>query len=71
MQTAFKKKAVAINNLLEIPASIDDAKAAFKKGFEDGLNINLVPYSLTEEQWAEVESIADNRYRNDEWTFRR
>lgn len=71
MQDAFKKKAVAINDLLHAPVTIDDAKTAFKKGFEDGLNINLIPYTLTEEQWAEVERIADTRYRNDEWTFRR
>ncbi len=71
MQTAFKKKAVAVNALLDVPVTIEDAKIAFKKGFEDGLNVNLVPYTLTDDQWAEVKRIADTRYRNDEWTFRR
>jgi lipoyl(octanoyl) transferase len=71
MQAAFKKKAVAVNQLLDSPVSIDQAKAAFKKGFERGLDVNLVPYHLTEDQWNEVEQIAENRYRNDKWTYRR
>ncbi|MDR7072704.1 lipoate--protein ligase family protein [Fictibacillus barbaricus] len=71
MQAAFKKKAVAINDLVEKPITIDEAKAAFQKGFEEGLNVNLIPMALTDQQWAEVEEIAKNRYRNDEWTYRR
>jgi lipoate-protein ligase A len=71
MQRAFKKKAVAINTLRETPVSIDEARTAFRYGFEKGLDVELVPFELTDEQQAEVEKIAKDRYMNDEWTFRR
>lgn len=71
MQRNFKNKAVAMNELRETPLSMDEAKAAFKAGFEEGLHIELEPYTLTEEEEAYVESIAKSRYENDEWNFRK
>jgi lipoyl(octanoyl) transferase len=69
MQENFKKKAVAINDLRS-PVGLEEAKAAFKEGFEKGLNIELESYELTEEQKQQVEKIAE-KYRSDEWNFRR
>jgi lipoyl(octanoyl) transferase len=69
MQENFKKKAVAINDLRS-PVSIEEAKVAFKVGFEKGLNIELESYELTEEQKQQVEKIAE-KYKSDEWNFRR
>lgn len=71
MQRAFKNKAVAINNLTAEKVSYDQAKAAFKKGFEEGLNIELEPYELTNEEREYVEKLARERYESDEWNFRR
>jgi lipoate-protein ligase A len=71
MQQNFRKKAVAVNALRKEPVTIDEAKAAFKAGFEKGLNIDLVPYELSPEQLSEINTLAENRYRNDEWTFKR
>ncbi|MFS0590940.1 biotin/lipoate A/B protein ligase family protein [Cytobacillus horneckiae] len=71
MQRAFKNKAVAINNLTAEKVSYDQAKAAFKKGFEEGLNIELEPYVLTNEEREYVEKLARERYESDEWNFRR
>lgn len=71
MQQNFKNKAVAINALREQKVTIDEAKAAFKLGFEKGLNIVLENYTLTVEEEQYVEKIAKERYRSDEWNFRR
>ena len=50
MKKSFKNKAVAINDLTSKRISIEQAKEAFKKGFEEGLNINLEPYKLTKQK---------------------
>jgi lipoyl(octanoyl) transferase len=71
MQRAFKNKAVAINEISERKISLEEAKSAFKKGFEEGLNINVEPYKLTEEQLQYVDDLARNRYESDEWNYKR
>ncbi|MEH7386878.1 biotin/lipoate A/B protein ligase family protein [Bacillus sp. JJ1521] len=71
MQRNFKKKAVAINALRETPVTLDEAKQAFKEGFEEGLNIVLEPYQLTKEELNYVHDIAERRYKSDEWNFKR
>lgn len=71
MQKGFSKKAVAINELSNKKVSIMDAEIAFKDGFEKGLDIDLVPYELSNEELAYVEQLSEKRYRNDEWNFRR
>lgn len=71
MQKAFKTKAVAINELSVRKITIDEAKAAFKEGFEDGLGIVLEPYALSEEDLHYVNTLAKNKYESDEWNFKR
>ena len=71
MQKAFKSKAVAINEIAKENVTIEMAKKAFKAGFEEGLDIELEPYELTEEELAYVYKIAKERYESDEWNFKR
>ncbi|WP_091272584.1 lipoate--protein ligase family protein [Alteribacillus persepolensis] len=71
MQRAFKSKAVAINELLETPVDIEQVSAAFHKGFAKGLNVDWEPYQLTQQQEQEVWELAEKKYGNDEWNFRR
>jgi lipoyl(octanoyl) transferase len=71
MKSAFKNKAVAINEISPRRISLEEAKEAFYKGFADGLNIELESYQLTEEELAYVNKIAKERYENDEWNFKR
>ncbi|KAB2333832.1 lipoate--protein ligase family protein [Bacillus mesophilum] len=71
MQKAFKSKAVAINAIAKENVTIEMAKKAFKAGFEEGLDIELEPYELTEEELAYVYKIAKERYESDEWNFKR
>ena len=71
MQKNFKNKAVAINAIRNHPVTMDEAKEAFKVGFEKGLNINLEPYELTEEERAYVEKLANVKYATDDWNYKR
>jgi lipoyl(octanoyl) transferase len=71
MQKAFKEKAVAINEISSRRIMIEEAKEAFKKGFEEGLNIELEPYTLSETELEYVHQLAKTRYESDEWNFKR
>lgn len=71
MQSAFKSKAVAINDLGKEPVAYEKAKSAFKKGFEAGLGIVLEPYELSQEQLDYVNQLATSRYGSDSWNFKR
>ncbi|MCR8847113.1 lipoate--protein ligase family protein [Rossellomorea sp. SC111] len=71
MQRAFKSKAVAMNEISSVPVTMDMAKKAFKKGFEEGLNIHLEPYELSGEETQYVVDLAESRYESDEWNFKR
>jgi lipoyl(octanoyl) transferase len=71
MKKSFKNKAVAINDLTSNRISMEQAKEAFKKGFEEGLNINLEPYELNQTEIDYVNQIAKERYESDEWNFLR
>ncbi|WP_201713468.1 lipoate--protein ligase family protein [Rossellomorea arthrocnemi] len=71
MQRAFKSKAVAMNEISTQTVTMDMAKEAFKKGFEEGLNIHLEPYELSDEETQYVVGLAESRYESDDWTFKR
>lgn len=71
MQRNFKNKAVAANALRKEPVSMEEAKTAFRKGFEQGLNIELEPYELTKDELVYVEHIAKTKYESDAWNFKR
>lgn len=71
MQKAFKNKAVAINEISTRRIELDEAKQAFKQGFEKGLQINMEEYTLTEAEDAAVRKLAKERYESDEWNFKR
>ncbi|PZJ61696.1 biotin/lipoate A/B protein ligase family protein [Staphylococcus aureus] len=70
MKEAFVEKAVAINDISDKHITISQMEEAFEKGFKRGLNIELKPLELTEEQLAEVEELTE-KYRSDEWMFRK
>lgn len=71
MQRAFRDKAVAINQLTKDKVTLEEAKIAFRKGFADGLQIDLKDFTLTDEMLAEVEQLAKTKYASDEWNFKR
>lgn len=71
MQKAFKTKAVAINEISSRNITIEEAKEAFRTGFEDGLGIILEPYTLSDEELNYVNTLAKEKYESDEWNYRR
>jgi lipoyl(octanoyl) transferase len=71
MQKAFKNKAVAMNEISSERITMEMARKAFKEGFEEGLNINLESYVLSEKETQYVENLAKTRYESDEWNFKR
>ena len=71
MQKAFKNKAVAINDISPRRITLSEAKEAFRKGFIEGLNIELEPYELTAKELEVVNKLAKARYENDEWNYKR
>ncbi|QOY36090.1 lipoate--protein ligase family protein [Anaerobacillus isosaccharinicus] len=71
MLKGFSKKAVAINELSNREISIEEAESAFKTGFEQGLDINLIPYELSKEEISYVHELVVKRYASDEWNFKK
>lgn len=71
MRKQLPEKAVAINRLTDRTITIPECVEAFKKGFEEALNIELVPYELTDEQKDYVKKLEEEKYANDDWNFRK
>jgi lipoate-protein ligase A len=71
MMESFRQKAVTINEVSATPVSLNDAIAAFRKGFASGLGIELIEQVLTLEEERLAEELARNRYAAHEWNFRR
>jgi lipoyl(octanoyl) transferase len=71
MQKAFKTKAVAINEISRRIVTLEEARIAFKEGFEEGLNVKLEPYSLSDEEMDYVLNLSKKKYESDEWNYKR
>lgn len=71
VRKGLSQKAVSINKIISKPITIEECKVAFKKGFADALEIELVEYTLTEEQQNYVKELEATRYDNDEWNFKK
>lgn len=71
VKNSLSQKAVAINKLIQKPVTVDECKVAFRKGFEDALHIDLVEFTLTEEQENYVKVLENRRYANDEWNYKK
>lgn len=72
MKRLFLKRAVAINEeRKESPVTLAEVKKAFKRGFQEGLGIELMDGELTEDEKALAERIAKEKYEKEEWNLRR
>lgn len=71
VKKSINQKAVAINKLLQKTIPIDICKTAFRNGFSEALNVELVPFSLNEKQIEYVKTLEKQRYANDEWNFKK
>lgn len=71
MRLKLPEKAIAINRLTDRLITISECVEAFKNGFEKALDIELVPYELTEKQQQYVKTIEETKYLNDEWNYKK
>jgi len=71
MIDSFRQKAVTINEVSPRSISLREAIDAFGRGFASGLEVELVPSQLTEEERALAEELARTRYSTEEWNLRR
>lgn len=71
MRIGLKDKAVAIDQLAGRNVSVEEASRAFFNGFEQALNIKLEPFELSASQLQYVKEIEENKYGNDDWTFKK
>ena len=71
MRQKLPEKAVAINRLTDKEITIPQCITAFKEGFEQALEIELVPYQLTDEQLQYVKKLEQTKYLSDEWNFKK
>lgn len=71
MRKKLPEKAVAMNQFVDTPFTIEQCVNAFSKGFETALDIELIPYELTEQQTQYVEQLMQNKYLTDEWNFKK
>ncbi|MEG0449139.1 MAG: biotin/lipoate A/B protein ligase family protein [Lysinibacillus sp.] len=71
MRKKLPEKAVSINSLVKVPVTIEQCVKAFSEGFAKSLQIELKPFTLSEEQLKYVASIEEKKYANDEWNFKK
>lgn len=70
MRNKLPEKAVAIDRLTDRAITVEQCKTAFKRGFAKALEIELVPFELTEEQKVYVANLEREKYANDDWNFK-
>ena len=71
LKEQFRKKAVAINQLLSRPISLADVKKAFKQGFAQALKIELKEDRLTAEEERLARRLVAEKYGQDDWNLRK
>ena len=71
VKKGLSQKAVSINNIISKPITIEECKGAFKKGFADALEIELIEYKLTPEQQDYVKELETTKYASDDWNFKK
>ncbi|MFZ0577157.1 MAG: biotin/lipoate A/B protein ligase family protein [Psychrobacillus psychrotolerans] len=71
VRKGLSQKAVSINKIISKPVTMEECKIAFKKGFADALEIELVEYNLTQEQKNYIKQLEVTRYANDKWNYKK
>lgn len=66
---SFQNKAITINDITKKKHTYPMLEKAFLTGFQRGLNINIEPIVLSDEQWAEIKQLSETKYRQDDWNL--
>lgn len=59
MRRKLPEKAVAINSLVKEPVTVEQCVTAFRDGFAKSLQIELKPFTLSEEQLEYVQALEE------------
>ncbi|WP_444685682.1 lipoate--protein ligase family protein [Alkalicoccus luteus] len=70
MQAGFRSKATPMEELMERIPSPEDMRAAFVRGFEEDLGIQLKEWELNQELKEQVSHLAISKYASDEWNYK-
>ena len=71
MRVSLPEKAVAIDRLMDRAVSVEECVESFAKGFEEALDMQLEPLTLSAQQLEFVRDIEREKYANDEWTYKK
>lgn len=71
VRRGLPQRAIAIDRLTDRDVTVEECEAAFSAGFEKALDITLEPLELSDEQLAYVRQLEEQKYANDDWTFKR
>ena len=71
MRKKLPEKAVAMNQFVETPFTIEQCIEAFSKGFEEAMQIELIPFIMSKEKLQYVEQLAKKKYASDDWNFKK
>jgi len=66
---AFEGKAISIHEAAEQPFNFDEVKAAFKRGFEKELGLELETITLSVAQLVEIDRLAETKYKHLDWNY--
>ena len=67
----LRGRALTLETALGRPVTFNEMAEKMATGFEQALNLRLVPGDLTPSEWDAVERIRSEKYAADEWTFKR
>ncbi|NJP37647.1 lipoate--protein ligase family protein [Alkalicoccus luteus] len=70
MQAGFRSKATPMEELMDHVPSAAEMRAAFVRGFEEDLNIQLTEWKLSMAQEDQVRKLAADKYAADEWNYK-
>jgi lipoate-protein ligase A len=71
MINSVKERVTSIKKELNKNVSFNEVAEALKKGFEESLNIKLLPGKLTEEEKSLAEKLKREKYSSKEWLYKR
>lgn len=71
LKKRFEKNATAINYESRSSITIFDLKKSLIKGWEDTFKIKLTPGKLIPEEEKLIKNLIHEKYKNDEWNFKR
>ncbi|MFC4024801.1 biotin/lipoate A/B protein ligase family protein [Oceanobacillus longus] len=66
-RNSFSKKAITLDQLTTKKHRYETLKEAFENGFKKGLDIDLHPLELSQDDWDEVNALAKTKYELDNW----